>query len=140
SGLAWRDADAAVAHHHGRDAVPRGAGDQGIPANLCVVMRMRIDEAGCEDEVARIDYFLRAVFDFANFGDAPVLDRDVAMKSGRPGSVDYRSVLDHEIVRHAYLLKIGRRRQLIPESAVRSTHPFPAVRGRVLFFPARRGL
>src|SRR5713101_4856484 len=104
-GLAWRDADAAVAHHHGRDAVPRRAGDQGIPTNLRVVMRMRIDESGCDDEVTRIDYFLRAVFDFANFGDAPVLDRDVAMKCGRPGSVDDTSVLDHEIVRHAYLLK-----------------------------------
>jgi hypothetical protein len=72
-------------------------------------MRMRIDEAGCDDQVTRIDYSLRAVFDFANFGDAPVLDGDVAMKWRRAGSVDYRSVLDHEIVRHAYL-QIGRRR------------------------------
>ena len=99
-GLARRDADAAVAHHDRGHAVPRGAGEQRIPANLRVVVRMRIDEARRDDQFAGVDGALRAVADLADFRDRSILDRDIRANARSAGAVDHGAVFDYEIVCH----------------------------------------
>src|SRR5260370_28850944 len=51
--LARGEADAAITHDHGGDAVPGGAANQWIPADLGVVMGMRIDDALCAEQIRR---------------------------------------------------------------------------------------
>ena len=41
----WREADAAVAHHHGGDAVPGARGDPRVPGDLGVVVGVDVDPA-----------------------------------------------------------------------------------------------
>jgi len=55
---------------------------------------MRIDEAGRDDQVRRIDRFRGAVGNFSDLRDLSVLDRDVGASAKRAGAVDNRSVLD----------------------------------------------
>ena len=47
--------DAAVAHHHGRDAVPAGRRQPRIPSGLRVVVRVDVDEARCHQQAVGID-------------------------------------------------------------------------------------
>src|SRR5439155_24554483 len=68
-GLARRQADAAIAHEHGGHAVPRRAGDERVPADLRVVVRMRIDEDRRNNKVRRNADFLGAAGNLAMCGD-----------------------------------------------------------------------
>jgi hypothetical protein len=49
-GRGRREADAAVAHHHGGDAVPQRRREQRVPGGLAVVVRVHVDEAGGHHE------------------------------------------------------------------------------------------
>ncbi len=92
--FARRHADAAVAHHDRGDAVPRSAADKRIPADLRIVMGMRIDEARADDQVGSIDHPRRALLDLTNLGN-PIADhRDIGTKARRAGAVDHRAVFD----------------------------------------------
>ena len=55
SGSAGRDSHAAVAHHHAGHAVPRRRRHRAIPADLRVVVRVRIDEARRNNAIRRVD-------------------------------------------------------------------------------------
>ena len=65
-----READAAVAHHDGRHAVVRGGGEAIVPGRLAVVVGVRIDESGSDEEALGLDDF-RGVrgLDRPRFGD-----------------------------------------------------------------------
>src|SRR6266851_741014 len=97
---ARRDAYAAIAHDHRGYAVPRRRRDVGVPADLGVVMGVRIDEAGRDDEVRGVDNFLRALGDLANLGDPAIRDRDIRAPRRSAGTIDHCSVLDQQIIRH----------------------------------------
>ena len=57
-------------------------------------MRMRIDEAGGDNQSVGVDYLGGAVFDFADFGDFAVRNRDVTLEARRSGTVNDRSIFD----------------------------------------------
>src|SRR5690242_21673837 len=46
--LARCDANAAIAHYDRGNAMPGGAANQWVPANLGIVMSVRVDEAGAD--------------------------------------------------------------------------------------------
>ena len=97
-GLAGRDADAAVAHHHGGHAVPRRGRDRAVPADLRIVVGVRIDEARRDDQAVGVDGALGAFRHLADFGHLAVGDRDIGLVSLGARAVDHDAVLDDEIV------------------------------------------
>ena len=56
-GRGGREADAAVAHHHGGDAVPDRRREQRVPGDLAVVVGVHVDEAGGDGEAGGVDLF-----------------------------------------------------------------------------------
>src|SRR5206468_4226652 len=102
-GLAGRDADAAIAHHHGGDAVPRRGRDRAVPANLRVVVGVRIDEARRHDQPVGIDGALGALADLADLGHLAAGNGDVGLVALGARAVDHGAVPDHEIVAHEFL-------------------------------------
>jgi len=63
-------------------------------------MGMRVDKAGRDDAIGRVDDPLGAVADPADLDDPAVRDRDVGVAARRAGAVDHGAVLDQQIVRH----------------------------------------
>ena len=55
SGGHGREADAAVAHHDGGDAVPARRREQRVPGGLAVVVRVDVDEAGGDERAVGVD-------------------------------------------------------------------------------------
>ena len=60
-----READAAVAHDHGGDAVPDRRREQRVPGDLAVVVRVHVDEAGRDGEAGGVDLLATGVVDGA---------------------------------------------------------------------------
>ena len=50
-----READAAIAEHRGRDAMPRGGRDERVPGRLAVIVGVDVDEARRDHQARRID-------------------------------------------------------------------------------------
>ena len=97
-GPARRDAYAAIAHDHRGHAVPQRRRDRRVPADLRVIMGVRVDKAGRDDAAGRIDDLACAVLHLADLGDLAVRDRDIGLTPRRPRAVDHRSVLDQQII------------------------------------------
>ena len=55
--LGRRDAEAAIAHDHGRDPVPAGRSQIRIPQHLRVVVRVTVDESRREHQAVEVDNF-----------------------------------------------------------------------------------
>jgi hypothetical protein len=70
----------------------------GIPADLGVVMGVRIDEARRHNQIRGVDYFLRALHDRADFGYLASGDRDVSAPGLAARAVHDRAILDQKIV------------------------------------------
>ena len=97
------EADPAVAHDDGRDAVQRRGFQHRIPGGLTVVMAMDVDESGGDDPAVGLDD-LGAVTDRARCpdrGDAPVVDGDISPLGRGARPVHDRAAADHQIV-HGY--------------------------------------
>ena len=99
SGRVGRDREAAVAGDDGRDAVEARRRERGVPEDLRVVVRVDVDEAGCDDVPARVELPL-AVEVGADGRDLAVRDRDVGARAGRARAVDDGATLDDEIGGH----------------------------------------
>ena len=56
----WREAVAAVAGDDGRDPEARRRREVGIPEQVGVEVRVRVDESGCEHEAAPVELFVAA--------------------------------------------------------------------------------
>jgi hypothetical protein len=96
-----REGKAAIPGDHARHTMEvRGAG-RGIPEQLRVVVRMRVDDARRNHEPARVDRLGRLVGHRADRHDAAVADSDVGAPRGRTGPVDDRSALDHAVEHRA---------------------------------------
>ena len=100
-GPARRDADAAIAHHDAGDAVPGRGRDRAIPADLRVVVRVRVDEAGRDDAVGGVDHARGGLGDAADLRDPARVHRNVGVPPRRAAAVDDKAVLDQEVVCHA---------------------------------------
>ncbi len=94
------EADAAVAHHDGGDAVAGGRIHDVVPADLAVVVRVHVDPSGGDDRAVGVDGLGRGVGDRAtHLHDPSVLDGDIAPDRGSAGAVDDGSTLD-DLVEH----------------------------------------
>ncbi len=93
-----REPDAAVAHDHGRDAVPRRRGEHRVPAHLGVVVRVDVDPPWCYEAAVGVDHPMRCSHVVTDGDDAIAIDGDVRPSRRAAGSVDELSVPDHEVV------------------------------------------
>ena len=64
-----------------------------VPANLRIVMSVRVDKTGRDDEPVGVDDFRRTVADFADFGDLATGNCDVGLPPRRPCAVDHGAIL-----------------------------------------------
>ena len=98
--------EAAVAHDHGGDAVPRRGGEVGVPQDLGVVVGVRVDEAGRQHEAVEVDHrgAVEGLGLPAHRLDQPVGHHDgrVARRCG--GAVDHPCAPQHDPV-HLCLLR-----------------------------------
>ena len=97
-GRGGREADAAVAHDHGGDAVPDRRREQRVPGDLPVVVGVHVDEAGRDREAGGVELLATGLVDGADRGDAAVVDGDVGRRRATTPAVDHGSVPDHQIV------------------------------------------
>ena len=99
-GLARRDAEAAVAHHHRRGPVPARRGRHRVPEELRVVVRMHVPEAGRDDESADVEHALGRLVHVADGGDPAARDGDIAAVGLGARPIGDESVLEYEIDGH----------------------------------------
>ena len=105
-----READAAVAGHDGGHAVPAGRLEQGVPADLAVVVGVDVDKAGRDDLSGGVDGLGGIAFQRRTAGcatpdldDLAVFDGDVGIESVCAGAVHDGAAGDFEI-EHDYSL------------------------------------
>ena len=73
-----READAAIAEHDGRGAVPGGRRQHGIPGGLAVIVRVHIDPARRDQPAVGVHLALAGPGLAADLDDAVAVDGDVA--------------------------------------------------------------
>jgi len=93
-----READAAVAHHHGGHPVPRRRRDLLVPAHLTVEVGVDVDETRRHQLALGVDDALRRARHIADLGDPPVADGDAGGATRRPRPVDDEPVQNVQIV------------------------------------------
>ena len=98
AGVHRREPHPAVAHHHGRDAMPTGRRHLLVPADLTVEMGVDVDEARSEQLSLGVDRAGGAALDPTDLGDPPVLDRDITPECRSAGSVHDSGVGHDEII------------------------------------------
>ena len=104
--LRRREADAAIAEHHGGDAVPRRGREDRVPDRLAVIMRVHIDPARRDQKPGRIDLAPPRPELAADRGDPLAGNRDIAGEARPAGAVDDGPAADDDVV-HALLLAIS---------------------------------
>src|SRR5690348_14259157 len=73
---AWRDPYATISHQHGCYSMPTRGSEYRVPANLRIVMSMRIDESGRHDEILAFYFAAGAAAHGTNLGNFSGLDGD----------------------------------------------------------------
>lgn len=97
-----READPAIAHHDGGDAVRRRRGQSLIPGGLTVVVRVDVDESGDHEGAVGVDLAPTAAGDLADRDDRAVGHRDIGCPYWCAGSVhDGTAPHDEVVVGHA---------------------------------------
>jgi len=99
-GPARRNPHPAIPHHHRRHPVPRRWRHPPVPADLRVVMRVRIDEPRRHHQPIRVDRPARTPGQRANLHDLPAHDPDIRAPRRRARAVDHRTALDEDVVGH----------------------------------------
>src|SRR5882724_551581 len=101
---AGREGEAAIAHDHGGDAVPAGAGPERIPEHLGVHVGVAVHEAGGDHLTFGVED-LAGGFAYATNGrDAPAAHAHVGPVAWPTGPVHHPAVLDQEVIGHGTLL------------------------------------
>ena len=100
-GLRGREREAAVAREHGGDAVPRRRRGDGVPVELDVVVRVRVDEARRHERAVGVDRARGRAVAAADARDAAVAHADVGRVGADAGAVHHAPTANHEIPRHA---------------------------------------
>jgi len=94
---AWRQGEAAVAHHDRRHPMPARTDAQGISEDLRVHVGVSVDESGRDDGALRVDRFARRLGDFAHGHDFAARDSHVGAKTRRARAVDNKRVADDKV-------------------------------------------
>ena len=93
-----READPAIAEEDRRDTMPGGRGEHRVPGRLAVVMRMDIDPAGRDQQTMRVDLALRRAGLAADLGDLGAVNRHVAGKACRAGTVEDGAAANDDVM------------------------------------------
>ena len=138
-GVQRREREAAVAADDGGDAVHVARRRARVPEQLRVVVGVRVDEPGRQDEVGAVDRARGGVVDVADRDDAPVGHRDVGHPARRTRAVDHRRPPNDQI-RH---VPTPSHRRLVadptaPRDRLRADAPSPARRRTIAECPRRR--
>src|SRR5262249_35338065 len=96
-GLAGRETDSAVAHHHRCDAVPGRRDEPTVPHRLGIVVSMDIDESRGHDAALGVDLLRGPLRHLSDRDDAAVLDGDVPVAWSVPRAVNDRTVSYNEV-------------------------------------------
>jgi len=94
---AGREADAAIAHDRGGDAVLRRGRDILAPGHLAVIMGVDVDKARRDQFAPSVDLFRALAQYLADLGDAAVLDRDVSLEQIAAATVCDGAAADHQV-------------------------------------------
>ena len=94
---AGREADAAIAHHHGGDAVARRRHEALVPGRLAVIVGVDVDEARRDGEALGVDLLAPGAGHAADGGDAAVLHGDVGLARRTARAVEHGAVAHHQI-------------------------------------------
>src|SRR5258707_744684 len=94
---ARREADPAITHDRGGDAVLRGRRDVLAPGDLAVIMGVDIDKAGRDQFAPGVDLFLAFAGDLADLGDAAAGNGDISLIEIAALAVGNVAAADHEI-------------------------------------------
>ncbi len=109
-GARRREADPAIAHHHGGDPVPARGCHLLIPGRLTVVIGVDVDKAGGDEVACRIDLFGGVAGHRTDLRDQPACDGDVAGKAVVPGAIDDGAVANDQVeCGHSVLLSPPRK-------------------------------
>ena len=106
-GVQGRDPEPAVPGQHGGDAMPAGRSEFRVPEHLRVVMCVRVDEAGCEDQSGQIDSPPGCSRRYVtHLGDVPAVHLDIGLPGRRSGTVGYPRSAENQILLliHCHLL------------------------------------
>jgi hypothetical protein len=93
-----READAAVAHHDGGDAVPCRRQQAAVPGGLTVVVAVDVDEARGDEQTVGRHLPVTAALDRSDLGDATGGDGDIRGASRCTGAVDHGAGTDDDVV------------------------------------------
>src|SRR5207247_700850 len=94
------DAHPAVAHYYGGDSVPGGAGHQGVPPDLRVIMRVGINKAWHHAQVCGVAHLGSPGGDLADLHDSAIGHRHVRMALWAARAVYHSSRLNEQIIGH----------------------------------------
>ena len=94
---AGREADAAIAHHHGGDAVARGRHEALVPGRLPVIVGVDVDEARRDGQPLGVDLLAPGAGDAADGSDAAVLHGDIGLARRTARAVEHGAVAHHQI-------------------------------------------
>ena len=70
-------------------------------------MRVHVDEAGADEEAARVDHALGRLVDAADLGDPAARDADVGAVPGIAGAVDHTAASDQDVEHAENLLLVA---------------------------------
>ena len=93
-----READAAIAEHQGRGAMPGGRRQHGIPCGLAVIVGVDIDPARRDQPSLGLDLAPAGTGLTADLDDPVAGERNVALEGGRAGAVDDGAAPDDDVV------------------------------------------
>ena len=107
AGSHGRETDAAVAHHGGRNPVPRGRTELGVPVHLTIEMSVDVDESRRHDRTVGVDLLPALLTHSADPGDRSVLQRNVRAGGLGTGSVDDETPTNHEIMHGCFPRRVS---------------------------------
>src|SRR5262249_14556118 len=99
--------DTAIAHDDRSDAMPTRWADRCVPADLRVVMGVRINKAGSDDKTGGVDRLCRTVVDPADLGNSAVHHGDIGLASPGPRAVDNSPTPDQQVVGNLLIAAAG---------------------------------
>ena len=97
-GAGRREADAAIAHDDGGDAMPAGRRDERVPGRLTVIMRVNVHPARRHDMAAGVDFALCRATHSADFGDNAIADGHVCHAGRCPCAVHQCTAANNQIM------------------------------------------
>jgi len=97
------EAQTTVTDHHRSDAVKAGRGAQGIPKQLGVEMRVRVNKAWRQSQAIEVECLIGAAGYPSDLNDLPTRDADIAVKAWHTRTVINPAILEHEVI-HCTLL------------------------------------